>query len=178
MDRKYPKANFPLFTRVRERGALISELPPGVAPTRWRFLQRNRLIAALTPTTVVIEAGIRSGSIRTANNALELDRALLAVPGSILAGTSLGANGLIAENKAFPLCDLKQFATGQQQLIESEAESSIAKRAKDAIRELRSAKQFEISKCAGLTDFEAEIALLDLKRLGVVQEHNGTYSLS
>ena len=177
MDRKYPKANFPLFTRVRERGALISELPPGVAPTRWRFLQRNRLIAALTPTTVVIEAGIRSGSIRTANNALELDRALLAVPGSILAGTSLGANGLIAENKALPLCDLKQFATGQQQLIESEAESSIAKRAKDAIRELRSAKQFEISKCAGLTDFEAEIALLDLKRLGVVHEHNGAYSL-
>jgi hypothetical protein len=72
---------------------------------------------------------------------------------------------------------LKQFATGQQQLIESEAESSIAKRAKDAIRELRSAKQFEISKCAGLTDFEAEIALLDLKRLGVVQEHKGAYSL-
>jgi DNA processing protein len=178
MDRKYPKANFPLFTRVRERGALISELPPGVAPTRWRFLQRNRLIAALTPTTVVIEAGIRSGSIRTANNALELDRELFAVPGSVLSGTSLGTNGLIVENKALPLCDVRLFATGQQQLVESEVESSIAKRARDAIRELGSARQFEISKCAGLTGFEAEIALLDLKRLGVVHEHNGTYSLS
>jgi DNA processing protein len=177
LDRKYPKANFPLFTRIRARGALISELPPGVAPTRWRFLQRNRLIAALTPTTVVIEAGIRSGSIRTANNALELDRELLAVPGSILSGTSLGANALIAESKAMPLCDVRQFATGQLQLIESEIESPITKRAKDAIRELRSAQQFEISKCAGLTDFEAEIALLDLKRLGVVHEHKGAYSL-
>lgn len=178
MDRKYPRSNFHLFTRIREGGVLMSELPPGVAPTRWRFLQRNRLIAALTPTTVVIEAGLRSGSIRTANNALELDRELLAVPGSILAGTSLGANALIAESKARPLCDLKQLSTGQKQLIESELESPIAQRAKDAIRELRSAKQFEISKCAGLTDYEAEIALLDLKRLGVVSEHDGVYSLS
>lgn len=177
LDRKYPKANFPLFTRIRARGALISELPPGVAPTRWRFLQRNRLIAALTPTTVVIEAGMRSGSIRTANNALELDRQLLAVPGSILAGTSSGANALIAESKAMPLCDVRQFATGQLQLIESELESPIAKRAKDAIRELRSANEFEISKCAGLTNFEVEIALSDLKRIGLVHEHRGAYSL-
>ena len=177
LDRKYPKANFPLFTRIREGGALISELPPGVAPTRWRFLQRNRLIAALTPTTVVIEAGTRSGSIRTANNAIELERELLAVPGSILSGTSSGANALIAESKAMPLCNLKQFATGQLQLFESERESLIAKRAKDAIRELRSAKQFEISKCAGLTDFEVEIALSDLKRIGLVHEHRGAFSL-
>jgi DNA processing protein len=177
LDRKYPKANFSLFTRIRARGALISELPPGVAPTRWRFLQRNRLIAAITPTTVVIEAGSRSGSMRTANNALELDRELFAVPGSVLSGTSLGTNGLIVENKALPLCDVKLFATGQQQLVESEVESSIAKRARDAIRELGSAKQFEISKCAGLTKVETEIALLDLKRLGVVIDHNGAYTL-
>jgi DNA processing protein len=177
LDRKYPKANLPLFTRVRECGALISELPPGVAPTRWRFLQRNRLIAALTPTTVVIEAGIRSGSIRTAHNALELDRELLAVPGSILSGTSAGANGLIADSKALPLCDLKQFATGWQQVNESEFESAIAKRARDAIRELGTARQFEISKSAGLTAFEAKLAISDLKEVGVIHEHNGTYSL-
>jgi DNA processing protein len=177
LDRKYPKANLPLFTRVRECGALISELPPGVAPTRWRFLQRNRLIAALTPTTVVIEAGLRSGSIRTANNALELDRELLAVPGSILSGTSLGTNSLIADSKALPLCDFTQFATGWQQVNESEFESAIAKRARDAIRELGTARQFEISKSAGLTAFEAKLAISDLKEVGVIHEHNGTYSL-
>jgi DNA processing protein len=109
LDRNYPKVNFPLFTRICEGGAVISELPPGVAPTRWRFLQRNRLIAALTPTTVVIEAGIRSGSIRTANNALELNRQLFAIPGSILAGTSLGTNGLIADGKAAVLSNLNSF---------------------------------------------------------------------
>ena len=162
LDRKYPKANYPLFNRIRQGGALISELPPGVAPTRWRFLQRNRLIAALTPTTVVIEAGIRSGSIRTANNALELDRELFAVPGSIFAGTSLGTNALIADNKALPLSDLKQFVTGSEEKFNSLAESAIAKRAHDAIRELRYPSEIEIAKGAGLTNSELRLALSEL----------------
>ena len=162
MDRKYPKANFALFNRIREHGALVSELPPGVAPTRWRFLQRNRLIAALTPTTVVIEAGIRSGSIRTANNALELDRELLAVPGSILSGTSLGTNALIADNKALPLCDLRQFATGRIDNSSSLAESALAKRAHDAVRELGYPTEGEIAKTAGLTTSELRLALTEL----------------
>ena len=162
MDRKYPKANFALFNRIREHGALVSELPPGVAPTRWRFLQRNRLIAALTPTTVVIEAGIRSGSIRTANNALELDRELLAVPGSILSGTSLGTNALIADNKALPLCDLRQFATGSIDNSSSLAESALAKRAHDAVRELGYPTEGEIAKTAGLTTSELRLALTEL----------------
>jgi len=162
MDRKYPKANFALFNRIREHGALVSELPPGVAPTRWRFLQRNRLIAALTPTTVVIEAGIRSGSIRTANNALELDRELLAVPGSILSGTSLGTNALIADNKALPLCDLRQFATGRIDNSSSLAESALAKRAHDAVRELGYPTEGEIAKAAGLTTSELRLALTEL----------------
>jgi DNA processing protein len=162
MDRKYPKANFALFNRIREHGALVSELPPGVAPTRWRFLQRNRLIAALTPTTVVIEAGIRSGSIRTANNALELDRELLAVPGSILSGTSLGTNALIADNKALPLWDLRQFATGSIDNSSSLAESALAKRAHDAVRELGYPTEGEIAKAAGLTTSELRLALTEL----------------
>jgi DNA processing protein len=177
LDRKYPKANLPLFKKIRERGTLISELPPGVAPTRWRFLQRNRLIASLTPTTVVIEAGTRSGSIRTANNALELDRELFAVPGSIFAGTSRGTNGLISDGKALPLCDLREFATGHPQVTENEPETAIAKRARDAIRELGSANLIEIGKSAGLTYMESERAMADLRRLGVVHENYGTYSL-
>jgi DNA processing protein len=162
MDRKYPKANFPLFTKIRVRGALIGELPPGVAPTRWRFLQRNRLIAALTPTTVVVEAGIRSGSIRTANNALELDRELLAVPGSVLSATSLGTNGLIADGKSSPLCDLRHFATGKYQNTNSASESALAKRALDAVRELGNPPESQIRKMAGLTNSELKLALTEL----------------
>jgi DNA processing protein len=162
MDRKYPSANFKLFKKISDQGALLSELPPGVAPTRWRFLQRNRLIAALTPTTVVIEAGIRSGSIRTANNALELCRELYAVPGSVLSGTSLGTNALIADNKAQILCDLKYFATGAQTMPNQQIESALAKRAQDAIRESGFPSLPEVAKLAGLTLSESELALREL----------------
>jgi DNA processing protein len=174
LDRKYPKANFPLFTSIRDRGALISELPPGVAPTRWRFLQRNRLIAALTPTTVVIEAGIRSGSIRTANNALELDRELLAVPGSILSGTSSGANGLIADSKALPLCDIRQFATGKEQVTTTRSESALAKRAYDAVRELRYPTENQIAQVAGLTNSELKLAMNELVATNQVIQDRGS----
>jgi predicted Rossmann fold nucleotide-binding protein DprA/Smf involved in DNA uptake len=102
---------------------------------------------------------------------------LFAVPGSVLSGTSLGTNGLISDSKALPLNNLKKFASGDDVELKGQHESSIAKRASDAIRELGSARQFEISKCAGLTNLEAELAMLDLKRLGVVVEHNGAYSL-
>jgi DNA processing protein len=173
LDRKYPKSNFALFTRIKQRGALISEMPPGVAPTRWRFLQRNRLIAALTPTTVVVEAGIRSGSIRTANNALELDRELLAVPGSIFSNTSLGTNGLIADNKAAPLCDLREFATGKEENDNSISESALAKRAHDAVRELGYPTESQIAKVAGLTHSELKQALTELVETNLVlQDHS------
>lgn len=173
LDRKYPKANFPLFARIRERGSLISELPPGVAPTRWRFLQRNRLIAALTPTTVVIEAGLRSGSIRTANNALELDRDLLAVPGSILTGTSLGTNALISDGKAAVLANPKQFASGEADIPNQVAESNAAKRAHDAIRELGYPTEKQIAKAAGLTNSELGQAITELVSANlVIQDHS------
>jgi len=162
MDRKYPSANFKLFKQVIDQGVLLSEMPPGVAPTRWRFLQRNRLIAALTPTTVVIEAGIRSGSIRTANNALELSRELYAVPGSVLSGTSLGTNALIADNKAQILSDLKCFATGSFSISNQRIESAIANRAQDAIRESGFPSLPEVAKLAGLTQSESELALREL----------------
>jgi DNA processing protein len=172
LDRNYPKVNFPLFTRICEGGAVISELPPGVAPTRWRFLQRNRLIAALTPTTVVIEAGIRSGSIRTANNALELNRQLFAIPGSILAGTSLGTNGLIADGKAAVLSNLNSFATGKEEHSHHYGEGAFATRAIDAIRELGSGDTYQVSKLAGLTDLETKTALQELTKRGLIVQVN------
>jgi DNA processing protein len=147
-------------------------MPPGVAPTRWRFLQRNRLIAALSPTTIVVEAGMRSGSIRTANNALELDRELLAVPGSVFSATSAGTNNLIAENKAVALSDLNNFLVKATPAAIVTTESALAQRAKDAIRESTSMTKSEIAKVAGLTVNELEIALGELvEQNHVVQDH-------
>jgi DNA processing protein len=172
LDRKYPVANAELFRQIQSRGALISEMPPGVAPTRWRFLQRNRLIAALSPTTIVVEAGMRSGSIRTANNALELDRELLAVPGSVFSATSAGTNNLIAENKAVALSDLNNFLVKATPAAIVTTESALAQRAKDAIRESTSMTKSEIAKVAGLTVNELEIALGELvEQNHVVQDH-------
>ena len=81
LDRFYPQANAGLFRRILDDGALVSELPPGCAPYRQRFLARNRLIAALGVGTVVVEASLRSGSLSTAGRAFELGRHVAMVPG-------------------------------------------------------------------------------------------------
>ncbi|MBO0979416.1 DNA-processing protein DprA, partial [Microbacterium sp. SD291] len=81
VDRAYPQGHQQLLRRIAERGAVVSEVPCGAAPTKWRFLSRNRLIAALSDATVVVEAGWRSGSLNTAGHAAALGRPLGAVPG-------------------------------------------------------------------------------------------------
>jgi DNA processing protein len=100
LDRYYPAGNEPLLRTIAEQGAICSEVAPGVTPTKWRFLQRNRLIAAISQATVVIEAGYRSGSINTAKHAGEIGRLVAAVPGSIASASSAGCHRLIAESKA------------------------------------------------------------------------------
>ncbi|MFD2674747.1 DNA-processing protein DprA [Gulosibacter bifidus] len=100
VDRLYPAGNRDLLERIIASGAVISELPCGTAPTRWRFLQRNRLIAALTQATVLVEAGARSGAMNTANHALTLGRAVGAVPGPITSSTSVGCHRLLREHQA------------------------------------------------------------------------------
>lgn len=100
VDRLYPAGNTSLLHRVIETGLVISELPPGSAPTRWRFLMRNRLIAAASQATVVVEAGSRSGSLNTAGHAAQLGRPLGAVPGPITSPASAGCHRLIREYDA------------------------------------------------------------------------------
>jgi DNA processing protein len=100
LDRLYPARNSELFEAIKLQGLLISELPPGSAPARWRFLQRNRLIAAIGQATVVVEAGFRSGSINTAGHANELDRPVGAVPGPINSTRSEGCHQLIKDRRA------------------------------------------------------------------------------
>jgi DNA processing protein len=96
----YPAGNSRLFQEIKETGLLISESMPNVPAQPFRFLIRNRLIAALSKTTVVVEAAFRSGSIRTARDAAEILRPVFAVPGPITSPLSDGCHRLIAERVA------------------------------------------------------------------------------
>lgn len=97
VDRFYPSGHEALLTRIVDAGAVVSELPCGAAPTKWRFLQRNRLIAAMSLATIVLEAGWRSGSLNTAGHAAALGRPLGAVPGPVTSAASAGCHRLIRD---------------------------------------------------------------------------------
>ncbi|GAB2910390.1 DNA-processing protein DprA [Streptomyces mayteni] len=97
VDVGYPAAHRELLDRIAGGGLLIAELPPGEHPTRARFVERNRLIAALTRGTVVVEAARRSGSLVTARHASRLGRHLMAVPGPVTSSLSAGTHRLIRE---------------------------------------------------------------------------------
>jgi DNA processing protein len=92
LDRPYPAAHANLFERVAEDGLLVSEWPPGAEPFRHRFLIRNRVIAAATRGTVVVEASARSGSLQTLRRAGELGRYRMAVPGPVTSAMSVGCH--------------------------------------------------------------------------------------
>ncbi len=92
VDTAYPRGHDRLLARIAATGLVVSELPPASAPTRVRFLVRNRLIAALSLGTVVVEAAVRSGSLATAGRARDLDRAVMAVPGPVTSALSAGAH--------------------------------------------------------------------------------------
>lgn len=100
LDSPYPAGNQRLFDEITENGAIITEYLPGVMARPHRFLIRNRLIAALSRGTVVIEAAFRSGSLRTARDASDLLRPVMAIPGPINAPTSEGCHRLIGERSA------------------------------------------------------------------------------
>jgi DNA processing protein len=96
-DVPYPRGHHALYDRVRERGLVLSELPPGSAPWRWAFPARNRIMAALAAMTVVVEAAARSGSLITAELASDLGREVGAVPGPVGVRASAGTNQLLAD---------------------------------------------------------------------------------
>ncbi|NQX10032.1 DNA-protecting protein DprA [Microbacteriaceae bacterium VKM Ac-2855] len=98
-DRLYPSAHTSMLERMMATPgcAVATELPPGSSPTRWRFLQRNRIIAAVATATVVVEAGARSGSLNTAGHAAAIGRPLGAVPGPVTSASSAGCHRLLRE---------------------------------------------------------------------------------
>ena len=95
VDRFYPTGHDALLRAVVERGLLVSESPCGSTPSKWRFLQRNRVIAALSAVSVVVEAGRRSGALNTAAHAQALGRPVGAVPGPVTSPSSVGCHALI-----------------------------------------------------------------------------------
>ena len=182
LDNLYPASHFELFEQISQCGLLVSELGPGARPTRWRFLQRNRLIAASSQAILVTEAGWRSGSINTVNHAIELGRPVFAVPGPIDQATSAGSNRLMRDGMAQMLIDESDFA---EQLgwrkPSSAAESSMGQlelRLFDALGSRpREAKLLQAD--AGLDSTDFSIALGGLQLLGLVESaDNSTWKRS
>ena len=174
LDSLYPSANFGLFDEISHKGLLLSEMSPGAKPTRWRFLQRNRLIAALSEAVVVTEAGWRSGSINTVNHATELGRPVFAIPGPITSAASAGCNRLIRDSQASLLLDVSDLplelgwrSNGQAEL---DGLGVLELRALDALD--NKGRSFdELLIATGMALMELRMALGSLKLLGTADSN-------
>jgi DNA processing protein len=100
VDQPYPAAHAELFDAIAAQGVVVSEWPPGTHVTRLRFLVRNRVIAALAPGTLVVEASQRSGAVNTARHARDLNRRLMAVPGPVTSDLSAGCHQILRDWQA------------------------------------------------------------------------------
>lgn len=109
VDRFYPVAHAEMLEAICARGAVVSEAPPGSSPMRQRFLQRNRLIAALSHAVVVVEASWRSGALSTARHAADLMRPIGAVPGPVTSMASAGCHRIIREAMAVCVTDIEEM---------------------------------------------------------------------
>jgi len=105
LDRPYPAGNQELLARIGQSGLLVSQAPPGVLPTRTRFTQRARLMAALSDTVVIVEAAYRSSALTTAEQAIRLGRPVGAVPGPVTSAASAGCHRLLREHLATLITD-------------------------------------------------------------------------
>jgi DNA processing protein len=185
VDRLYPSGHTDLLTRIAQSGLLIGELPCGSSPTKWRFLQRNRLIAAASRATVVVEAGRRSGSLNTAGHAAAIGRPLGAVPGPVTSPASAGCHRLIQEygaacvTTAAEMAELAGIALDAGDLLHDEtasvrpnAERDESVRVLDSLtyRSLRSVT--EVAARAGMSEREARAVLgyLELERLAAERD--------
>lgn len=194
VDRFYPAGHDALLTRIVETGAVISELPCGSSPTKWRFLQRNRLIAAASNATIVLEAGWRSGSLNTAGHAASLGRPLGAVPGPVTSPTSTGCHRLIREFDAVCVTDAAEMAElaggvrGGQAMRQApgtsmpdegdRGRSSDHVRAIDALSRRSPRSVQDIAARAGLSTTAVLAALGALNLEGVVRERDAGWVLT
>jgi DNA processing protein len=179
VDRFYPSGHDTLLTRIVAEGAVISELPCGQPPTKWRFLQRNRLIAAASQATVVLEAGWRSGSLNTAGHAADMGRPLGAVPGPVTSAASAGCHRLIRDYGATLVTNAQEMAELvhlglEAELVGEPAPSITETRLFDALSVSAPRVPADIAARAGFSIAEVQSLLGSLELEGrVVQRDRG-----
>lgn len=186
-DRAYPAGHTRLIDDMARLGVVVSEVPCGTAPTKWRFLQRNRLIAALSAATVVVEAGWRSGSLNTASHAATMSRPLGAVPGPITSATSVGTHRLMREHGAQcitgaddvrELLGLVTARGGTDPAAQPGGFTDDSSRVRDAMSTRSWRDPVDIGRRAGIAP-EAVEGMLGLLRLeGAVQTESGAWRLT
>lgn len=182
VDRAYPAAHKALLDHLGAEGAVVSELAPGCSPTRLRFLARNRLIAAMTRGTVVVEAAVRSGALNTANWAGRLNRHLLGVPGPVTSAPSQGVHQLIRSGAASLVTSGEEVLEMVGEIGEHLAEeprgatrprdrlSLRQQQVLDAVPLERAAASDSVARTAGLGLLEVRSALTRLATLGLVAQ--------
>ncbi|MCT9140621.1 DNA-processing protein DprA [Streptomyces violarus] len=188
VDRPYPRGHTQLISRIAEQGLVIGELPPGDHPTPSRFILRNRVIAALTRGTVVVEAAHRSGSLVTARAAQRLGRHTMGVPGPATSGLSAGVHELLRGEAALvtDAADVVELvgAIGQlapdrrgpvlpRDLLEPATRQVLA-----ALPGGRAARPDEIARRAQTAQDDAIARLYELRALGYVERHGDGWKLT
>jgi DNA processing protein len=191
VDRAYPMSHAGLLEQIAEGGGLVlSEWPPGSEPLRYRFLVRNRVIAALTLGTVMVEAAARSGSRQTLHRALRLGRSAMAVPGPVTSATSVGCHEELREVMVQPVAsvahvleevgrigdDLAPIPQGPVRPVDQLDE--VERRLVDAIPARRSMLCGDIARIADVPLRTAMAKLPALVTRGVLQEADGGYRLA
>jgi len=188
-DRVYPTAHRDLLDHLAATSAVVAEVPPGCAPTRGRFLSRNRLIASLTQGTVVVEAAIRSGALNTANWAAGLSRVLMGVPGPVNSAPSAGVHQLIRVRGALLVTDGHEvleavapsgahtLAHVQEPARPRDLLTAEQRQVLDAVPVHRGARAAKIAHTAGLAPHRVEAALLGLHHAGFVEHATGRWRL-
>ncbi|MGW2523633.1 DNA-processing protein DprA [Streptomyces sp. NPDC001617] len=188
VDRAYPRGHTELINRIAEQGLVVGELPPGEHPTQSRFIVRNRVIAALTRGTVVVEAARRSGSLVTARAAQRLARHTIGVPGPATSGLSAGVHELLRSD-AMLVTDAAEVvelvgSMGQlapdrsgpvlpRDLLEPDARRVLA-----ALPGRGAASPGVIARGAQTTQDDAIARLYELRALGYVERHGDSWRLT
>ncbi|GAA0632245.1 DNA-processing protein DprA [Sporichthya brevicatena] len=185
LDVPYPVAHARLLDQIAEEGIVISESGFGTVPMRHRFLTRNRLIAALTRGTVVVEAAMRSGALSTARYAADLNRPLLAVPGPVTSTVSAGSNDLLRTRGAIPVTcagevieDLGRIGAdlAPARTAEERPHDALSRRQAEVIGALPARRPVavdEVARRCGLDPAAASAELGQLALLGMVERIDG-----
>jgi len=176
----YPANNLQMLKNVEAQGLVLAELPPAVTPAKWRFLMRNRLIAALGQATVVVEAGRTSGALNTGRSAVAMDRPVAIVPGPMTSSRSVGCHDFLnahlgqVQVLARPQDLVGLLGIGVAGEFDLETIGALEKRALDAFTG-RAIETWEIQRLAGLTVRETQIALGSLEILGLIERSGSRY---